>query len=76
MAAGAGRERERDGAKIDKQFEIMERKHGFNCNIMHELVSNDAKAAIRSLPMLLLAPLGKFIATESRKNISIPNTSR
>lgn len=33
--------------KIDKQFKIMERKHGFNCNIMHESLFNDAKGMAR-----------------------------
>lgn len=66
MADGAGTERERDCEKIDKQFEIMERKHGFNCNIMHESVSNDAKAAICSMP-ILLAPLGNLLRRKAER---------
>lgn len=58
------RERKGDCKKIDKQFEIMERKHGFNCNIMHESVSNDAKAAIRAM---LLAPLGNLLRQKAER---------
>lgn len=65
---------EREGEEIDKQFasEIMERKHGFNCNIMHESVFNDAqqkktrkpngKDLVGNFSSQLLAPFGKFIA--------------
>lgn len=42
---------ERTKMQIDRQFEIMEKKHGFNCNIMHESVFNDAKLFLSFLPV-------------------------